>query len=897
MASSSSFLGKASFCVAAIVLLGFSVPAFAFAKAPELSAIEVYPVGDSQAYVQISGFALNGKSEVHLCGGAQTISKGNYSKLQKIELAAGMSLERKKDGILLLSHEGKQECIVPGNLKLEKAEGETPAQLAERAELSGQIASKSVSTTEGIPRLTPGVKIVLVATLDTELAEFLMAERAGTIASWRAYLGKYPAGQHAGQAKAALSVLYVQDGQLALAAYQASLKASKPDYDKLQKAKFALDSAMASAPSNPATDALAQGIKQEAKALNSKGQSEIAQYQKALANQTSGYSHLLDAEDLYRIMLNLDQKAPETLSLGDACKKQTDFRDERFVKFQENLTANRPDEAYEAIKPFIPFAQEYPRVQKALDALYSYHVDQGKKDAEKNDPQGEVSEFKKAAAVESTPEIKPMIEAAEEQAKISADSAAVTMALNKSHGAEDDKDYFKAYEVLYALTPSQRKMAPVAERLDALKDRYVSEALKRAAELQRTYTSIKNVSDERGVQSAYNLYSNCYAITENPNLQEHIRSLGDDLSDYYLTQAKHFVGLPAGTGVNVGWYYMLKALQLTPSNVSDIHAEMNAAKAAHDLRSRLSISASFVDRTSTPEGVNFAARLSDYLAAGLETSSADPVRVVRPDELPGVPANFSLTGEVLQNAVSTTPGEKITKSSMYRTEQELISPEWSAANRAYENANLSLQTAQQALSGAMAGHKKKQIADAKRQADDAEKKVEEARDKRDALQRSSPQETGLPYSYTEQVHRFTATVELQFVIKNTTGNTIGPPVKVPGSKDQTYTKLEGVKDSDTMGVHVDGEVPTPTQFLGEADTEVSGQVLKQAREAIASLPAAVLKAADNDAAEGDNDGAAEQYMLYLNSTEAAETPERKRAQKFLLDTYNFQSYGESTPQT
>jgi hypothetical protein len=896
MASSSSFLGKASFCVAAIVLLGFSVPAFAFAKQPELSAIEVYPIGDSQAYVQISGFALNGKIEVHLCGGVQTISKSNYSKLPKIDLAAGMSLERKKDGVLLLSHEGKLDCIVPGNLKLEKAEGETPAELAERADLSGQIASKSVSTTESIPRLTPGVKIVLVPTLNTELAEFLMADRAGTIASWRAYLGKYPAGQRSGEAKTSLSVLYVQDGQVALAAYQASLKAPQPDYDKLQKAKFSLDSAMASAPSNPAMDALAQGIKQEARALNSKGQSEIVLYEKALASQTSGYSHLLNAEDFYHIMLNLDQKAPETLSLGDACKKQTDFRDERFVNFQENLTANRPDQAYEAIKPFVPFAQEYPRVQKALDALYSYHVDQGKKDAEKNDPQGEVSEFKKAEAVESTPEIKPMIEAAEEQAKISADSAAVTMALNKSRGAEDDKDYFKAYEVLYALTPSQRKMAPVAERLEALQERYVSEALKRAAELQRTYTSIKNVSDERGVQTAYNLYSNCYAITENPNLKEHIRSLGDDLSDYYLTQAKHFVGLSSGTGVNVGWYYMLKALQLTPSNVSDIHAEMNAAKAAHDVRSRLSISASFSDQTLTTEGANFAERLTNFLATGLENHSSDTVKVVRPNESPGAPPNFALIGEVVQNTVSITVGDKNTKSSMYRTQHELINPEWSAADRVYQNASISLTTEQQGLVGAQASHKKKEIAEARRRVDDAEKKVEAARDKRDLLQKSSPEETGLPYNYTEQVNRFTATVEVRFVIKNTTGTAVGPPIQVLVKPEKIYTKLEGVKESDTMGVH-DVEVPTNAAFLAEVDTDVSGQVLKQATEAIAGLPAAVLKAADSNAAEGDDQGAAEQYMLYLNSTENTETPERKRAQKFLLDNYNFQSYGESAPQT
>jgi hypothetical protein len=898
MASSSNFLRKVSLCrsVAAIVLLGFSVPAFAFAKPPELSAIEVYPIGDSQGYVQISGFALNGKNEVHLCAAAPTISKGNYSKLPRIELAAGMSLERKKDGVLLLTHEGKQECIVPGNLKLEKAEGETPAELAERAELSGQILSKSVSTTESIPRLTPGVEIVLVAKLDTELAEFLMAQRAATIPSWRGYLGKYPAGQHAGEARAALSVLYVRDGQVALAAYQASLKGPQPDSDKLQKAKIALDSAMASAPGNPATDALAQGIKQEARALSSKGQSEIAQYQKALANQTSGYSHLLAAEDLYRTMLSLDQKSPETISLGDACTKERTILDERFVNFQNNLSANRPDAAYEAIKPFRPFAPEYPRVQKALDALYSYHVDQGKKDAEKSDPQGEVSEFKKAAAIESKPEIGPMIEAAQEQEKKSTDSAAVNMALSMSQGAEENKDYLKAYEVLSALTIDQRKNAQVAERLDALKDRYVSEAQKHAAELQHTYTSIKNVSDERQVQRAYNLYSNCYAITEDHNFQEHMRSLGDDLSDYYLSRAKHFVGLPAGTGVNVGWYYLSEALKLTSSNVSDIRAEMNAAKAAYDLRSRLSISVAFSDQTSTTEGTNFSDRLTNFLAAGLENHSSDTVKVVRPNESPGVPANFALIGEVVQNTVSTTVGEKTTKSSMYRTEQELESPEWSAANRAYDNAKISLSTEQQALVGAEASHKKKEIADARKRVDDAEKKVEAARDKRDALQKSSPEVTGLPYNYTEQVHRFTATVEVRFVIKNTTAAAVGPPTPVPAKLEKTFTKLEGVKDTDTMGVHVDGELPTPNQFLVEADTEVSGQVLKQATEAIAGLPPLIFKAAENDAAEGDDEGAAEQYMLYLNATAGEETPDRKKAQKFLQETYNFQAYGESAPQ-
>ena len=59
-----------------------------------------------------------------------------------------------------------------------------------------------------------------------------------------------------------------------------------------------------------------------------------------------------------------------------------------------------------------------------------------------------------------------------------------------------------------------------------------------------------------------------------------------------------------------------------------------------------------------------------------------------------------------------------------------------------------------------------------------------------------------------------------------------------------------------------------------------------------SLPPLILQTADRKVAESDNDGAAELYMLYLNSTSPAPTPDRKRAQKFLLDTYNFKAYGD-----
>jgi len=38
--------------------------------------------------------------------------------------------------------------------------------------------------------------------------------------------------------------------------------------------------------------------------------------------------------------------------------------------------------------------------------------------------------------------------------------------------------------------------------------------------------------------------------------------------------------------------------------------------------------------------------------------------------------------------------------------------------------------------------------------------------------------------------------------------------------------------------------------------------------------------------DGDTDGSAEQYILYLNSTPETQTPERDEAKKFLHDQFN-----------
>ena len=890
MASSRYFRPKVSLCrttVAVVLLVLLSGPAFA--KGPELSAIEVYPIAGGQGYVQITGFVLNAKNEVHLCNGAQTINKNSYGKLPKVGLAAGMTLERAKSGELMLSRGGAAECVVPANLKLEKDEGETPSQLADKTDLQGQIVSKSISSTESIPPVAPGVKIVLVAAPDPELAEFLLAQRSATVAGWKNYLGKYSSGPHVGDAKASLSGLYVQDGQASLAAYQASLKGAQPNYDKLQAAKATLDSALVIAPATPESEALATAIRQETKDLNSKGLGEIAQYREAMAKEVSGYSHLVSAEAISQLTLGLDPKSPETASLSQACIQERTMLDHRLVDFANKLSAKRPDEAYEAIKPLLPFAKEYPKVQDCLNALYSYHVELGKKDAAKGDLDGEVAEFQKAKEVQATPEIEEMLRTAQAQAQESTDKAAVTNAMTRSTAAEDDKDFVLAYEVLDNLTPSQKKQ--VAERLDSLKDRYIQAASKMAMDLQRTHTPIKGLSDEAGIQHAYNLMGRCYALTNDPGFDDRMTILGQSLSTYYLAQAKHYLDRPDGTGANVGWTYLTQALQYKGADSGVIRDEMTRANAAHQLRSKLSIKVTFRDQTSRREAVDFANQLTDSLATGLESSSLN-IKVVRPNETTAVPPNFSLVGDVLQNAESNSV-EKTAKSSKYRSGQhDVPNEDWNAANRDYESATLALQTDQQTLEGAVARGKKGAIDSAKKQVDEATKKVLAAHAKLDAIPKTKVQEIEYPYTYTEQINHLKATVELQFRILDAAGAAVVPTVPIPETQEHSYTTLENVKPDDTMGVRVEGEVPSETQFLERVEYDARDRLLKQAREKVASLPGLILQSADRKAAEADNDGAAELYMLYLDSTESHDTPERRRAQKFLLDNYNFRAYGD-----
>ena len=200
-----SFVKRAAIALIFIAFTGLAV----HSKEVPLTAIELFDGPNGAAFVQVTGLLINGKAEVRSCGGATEINKSTYGKLAKIQLnSAVTSLERDAKGTMNLTRGSAAECVVPSNLKFDKDESLTPAQLAERAVLTGQVVGSSPAGTTAVPPFKPTVKIVFVPAPDTEFAEFLRATRAHSVAQWQDYLSRYPKAAHIDLAKQSLAALF-----------------------------------------------------------------------------------------------------------------------------------------------------------------------------------------------------------------------------------------------------------------------------------------------------------------------------------------------------------------------------------------------------------------------------------------------------------------------------------------------------------------------------------------------------------------------------------------------------------------------------------------------------------------------------------------------------------------
>jgi hypothetical protein len=305
----------------------------------------------------------------------------------------------------------------------------------------------------------------------------------------------------------------------------------------------------------------------------------------------------------------------------------------------------------------------------------------------------------------------------------------------------------------------------------------------------------------------------------------------------------------------------------------------------HNLRSTLSIKVAFRDQTSRRDSSGFADQLSDSIATGLETTGL-PVKVKRASDATPVDPNFQLVGDVLEHHVGGGVALDSLSSEYRAAERELPNDDWNKANRDYEAANLDLQNAQKILEGVQAKGKKKDIAAATASVDDAQKKVEEAHRKLDSIPKTNLSDVNKPYTYTRKTIDVTAVVELGFRIVDANGNTVGAEPSIKRDAHKQFVILENVNPEDTKGVKQSGSPPDENQILYDVEVPTRDALIKDVKEKVEGLPDKILVQARRHVADHDTDGAAESYILYLNSTPNNATAEREEAKKFLKEQLN-----------
>ncbi len=868
----------------AVILLSSLPRTSVGAKEAPLNVIELYDGPSGAAYVQIAEFMINGKAELRACGGMEKIDKSAYSKLAKISLAGATTLERGADGVMTLTRDSEPTCVVPSNLKLEKNEGSTPAELAEMAVVQGRVVASSPAGVDAPQPIKRGVKIQFVAAADTELAEYLRAERANSIAGWQDYLSRYPAATHTVQAKQSMAALLVKEGEDHLAAYRKSVGTATPAYAELKAAKSRADQAKDLVPSSAAALKLKDEVRVELSTLTDKSRAEFQAYKSALAGHTAGYVHLLQARDLSSQAVDIDSTFDQLQALQTNIAAESRTLESALIMAEGLKDKQRFDEALAAVSAYVSFAGEELRIAAIVDSAYKFHFEQGAKFASGEKWQDAVRELRRANEIKKTPEAAAALKMDEEGLQTANTHGEADAALAKSTDFEAQKQYIDAYEVLADLPPTARTL--VTERMQALADNYIKSASEQAKNLQAAHTPIHGRNDEVEAERAYDLLERAYNAggDEDKDLKLRIDLLAETISDHYLEVAKRYLEKPLGSGVGLAWLYLDLAQQYKQGR-DDVRDERTKSTAIHQMRSRLSIRVIFRDQTSRRDSAGFAEQLSDAIATGLETSAL-PVRVVRSNDVTNAEPNFSLVGDVLQHRPTVVPTVEAKESKYRFSSRDVPNEDWNKMNREYEAANQELESAQKALEGAQAHGKKKEITEANDRVTAAEKKVQEVHQKLDSIPKTNAEDVIKPYSYTKKTIDIKAVVELGFRIVDASGNAIEIVPSIKKENHNTVVILENVKPEDTEGIKAQGSPPDEIQYLNDVEIEAREALIKAAREKVEGLPARILEQAHKRLQDGDLDGTAESYILYLNATPEAETKERGEAKKFLLDNFN-----------
>jgi len=859
------------------------------AKTAGLTAIVVYPGNNGQNVAQVSNFVLDQKNEVYRCAGLGKMDESAYHRLKenKVILTAGMTLEVDAQGVLMLSSGSEPAtCVVPGNLKLEKDESLSPAALAVQGSIEASVLPGSDPPIVQMPSLKPGTLIVFVPTANPELANYLRAQRQGDVAGWKRYLSGDAGGAHVSEARKALATLYVKAAHADLESYLASKTGEQLNFTKLAEARQMSDQAQAQAGNDAAAADLSKRIHAEVVDLSQQSASKLDLYRTAMKNRSAGYNNLVEAEVLADGAYLAEPSTSEANSAEQQSKMERAKLEKALHDTDHQIASQHPDEAAMVIAPYQAFKDENTRVESDLRGISSLWIARAKKSESTSDWPGAVSDLEKAQALLPLRDTLSLLTAAQQQAHTAANQAAVQAAMQKSQDAEASGDLIRAYEVLDDLPPEQH--GQVTERLQSLQEQYVTTAEAQAKKLQKAYEPINGTSDEQGIVEAYELTQRCLRLTEDPALKDQSDILASDLATYYLKQADKYADKPDGIGMNIAWAYLSEALHYSsPSNSGDVRDEIERIRARHRIKAGISVRVEFRDSTSRRDSVDFATQLTDAMATGLESTGLN-VLVIRPTDMPPVAANFHLIGDVIQHDLGKQL-ETIPRQSKYKSgERPVTNPDWAKANREYDEAKDELQMARTELQDALNKNKKKDIETAKKGVSDAERKLNTLNARISSTQQFNMVPVIDSYNYVEKIIHVSPTVVIQFRITDATGTEVVPEIPVKEEIPNQYSQFEGVMPTDTEGIHAKAEFePDDADFYRTSEYAARDALVKQAKQKVASLPEIVLAQADRRAANEDADGAAEMYILYLNSTPNSDTPERRRAKAYLAKQFNF----------
>ena len=877
-------------CLLAVLVA--AEPAVATAKDAPAAAVVLFDDPEGAAYVQLMGITLNGKTELRICDGVGKFNKNAYNALPRVSLKQASSLQRGRDGVLTLTVNEKPLCVVPANLNFDNKPELTPAEAADQAVLQGTPVSASSPRVLG---LKPTAQVVFVAAPDIELADFLRAQRANTDKDWHDFIRHYPSSKYVSDAHSALAGLHEQAAQAAFGRYQQSALGGKREISQLRQASIEAQAANQASPGYKPTVKVLSLIDQQLDSLLEADRARLQAFQKALQDRTPGYTQLVSAQvHLDQLLEVRSDYAPLVNVRRDVAAEQEKL-DTTLSKAESLAATGRHDDAVNLLGPYTSFASEIPRVDALLSETYRYHFKRGQEAAADQEWEQASIEFRKALALRPTSnDAESSFANAAQQLNVQHDQQAANLALLESKDLSSKGQIVEAYNVLADLPDKQRAL--VASQLAALGRDYLNAATRRAQKLQEAHVPIKVRADEDAIREAYALLNRASSLSGDPAVMVKRDFLSSKLSVYYLEQASRYLEKPSAAGIGVGWLYLQEAQHYGITNLEAIKDRMAQYTPLYQRRARLSIGLMLRDQTSRHEGPGFADQIADSITSGLEASGVS-VEVVRKatDDSDAMQPNFMLTGEVLEHRVIKNASLEAPLSKYRAGMHEAKNPAWLQAKSEYDAAQEGLSAAQHALSDAQSQHKKKDIIAAANEAvQKAQKHCDDLQRALETTEQNRTETVVESYHYTKKTVDLNASVDLAFRLMDRSGTLVGQPFEVQRNNHETVVLLQDVKPEDIQGITNQGVEPNEIQFLTDLEIDARNAVVKALREKALELPAKVLQDARMCARAGDPDGAAEQYILYLNSTPETASPGRDEALKFLHDHFDLTALNSST---